>query len=83
MLYMFYTANIFQRLCNHLADEVAVRLARREGTVVAVVVEKFVGVCEIEVSGEKKRMIQFARFVHEWMAERHVVFPERGVAKMT
>ena len=50
---------------------------------VAVVVEKFVGVCEIEVSGEKKSVVQFARLVHEWMTERHVVFPERGVAKMT
>ena len=50
---------------------------------VAVVVEKFVGVCEIEVSGEKNSVVQFARLVHEWMTERHVVFPERGVAKMT
>ena len=48
----------------------------------AVVVEEFVGVREVEVSCEEERVGELARFVDEWMAERHVVFPERGVAKV-
>ena len=58
MIYTFYMVNMpSQFMCDHLADQVTVRLARREGTVVAVVVEKFVGVCEIEVSGEKQSVL--------------------------
>ena len=71
-----------QSLCDQFADEVAVGLACRKGTVARVVVEEFVGVSEVEVAGEEERMREFARLVDERMAERHVVFPERGVAEM-
>ena len=49
----------------------------------AVVVEKFVGVREVEVSGEEQRVAELARLVDEWMAERHLVFSEGGVAQVS
>ena len=83
MIYTFYTAkNLPQLVGDQFADEVAVGLARGEGTVSAVILEKLVGVREVEIACEKKRVFQFARLVNEGMAERHLVLPEGGVAQM-
>ena len=68
---------------DQFADEVAVRLARWERAVPGVVVEKLVRIREVEVSCEKERVGEFARLVHERMAESRFVFPERGVAQMS
>ncbi len=56
LFYTLYTANIRQSLGNQLADQVAVRLACREGAVVPVVFEKLAGVGEVEVPGKEKRV---------------------------
>ena len=45
-----------------------------------IVVEEFVGVRQVEVAGEEECVREVARLVYKWMAERHVVFTERGVA---
>ena len=71
-----------QLMGDQLADEVAVGLARGKGAVSAVILEKLVGVREVEVPGEKERVLQFARLVHERMAECGIVLPERRVAQM-
>ena len=83
MIYMFYTAKILSQFVgDQFADEVAVGLARGEGTVPAVILEKLVGVREVEVAGEEERVFQFASLMDERMAERHLVLPEGGVAQM-
>ena len=69
-------------LGNQFRYEVAVGLARREGAMPAVVLEKLRRVREVEVARKKKRMPEVARLVDERMAKRHVVFTERGVAEM-
>ena len=73
---------MFELVGDQFADEVAVGLARGKGAVSALILEKLVGVREVEVPGEKERVLQFARLVHERMAERHLVLPEGGVAQM-
>ena len=83
MIYTFYTAKIFPEFVgDQFADEVAVGLARGEGTMPTVILEKLVGVREVEIAYEKKRVFQFARLVNEGMAERHLVFSKGGVAQM-
>ena len=83
MIYMFYMVNKpSQFMSDQLADEIAVGLARRERPVARIVVEKLVGVRQVEVAGEEECVREVARLVYKWMAERHVVFTERGVAKM-
>ena len=83
MIYTFYTAKILPKLVgDQFAHEVAVGLARRERAVPAVVVEQFVGVREIEVSGEEDGMAEFASLVDERMAKRHLVFPEGSVTQV-
>ena len=80
---MFYMVNKpLQLMRDQLADEIAVGLARRERPVARVVVEEFVCVRQVEVAGEEECVREVARLVYKWMAERHVVFTERGVAKM-
>ena len=83
MIYTFYTTkNLPQLVGDQFADEVAVGLARGEGTVSAIILEKLVGVREVEVPGEEERVLQFARLMHERVAKRHLVLPEGGVAQM-
>ena len=68
---------------DQFAQEVAVGLARGERAVLAVVLEQFGGIREVEVSGEEHRVGKFARLVDEWMAKRHLVFSEGGVAEVS
>ena len=71
---------MFEFVGDQLADEVAVGAARGELALAAVVLEEFAGVREVEVSGEKERVLQLACLMDERMAERHLVLPEGGVA---
>ena len=71
-----------QLVRDQFADQVAVGLAGRERAMIGIVVEELVGVREIEVPRKQERMLQLARLMHERMAERRVVPPERGVAQM-
>ena len=73
---------MFELVGDQFADEVAVGLARGKGAMSAVLLEKLVGVREVEIAGEEERVFQFARLVHERVAKRHLVFPEGGVAQM-
>ena len=83
MIYTFYTAkNLPEFVGDQFADEVAVGIARGEGTVSAIILEKLVGVREVEIAGEEERVLQFARLMHERVAKRHLVLPEGGVAQM-
>ena len=83
MIYMFCTAKIFPELVrDQFADEVAVGLARGKRTVPTVILEKLVGVRQVEVSSEEKGMLQFARLVDERVAKRHLVLSEGGVAQV-
>ena len=71
---------MFEFVGDQFADEVAVGAARGELALAAVFLEKLAGVREIEVPGEKERVLQLARLVDERMAKRHLVLPEGGVA---
>ena len=73
---------MFKFVGDQFADEVAVGIARGEGTMSAVLLKKLVGVREVEVANEKERVLQFARLVYERVAKRHLVLPEGGVAQM-
>ena len=57
MIYMFYMVNKpSQFMSDQLADEIAVRLACGKRTMPRIIVEKLVGVREVEVPGEEKRV---------------------------
>ena len=71
-----------QFMRNHLADEVAIGLARGERAALAVVGKELGRVREVEVPREEERVRKLAGFVQEGMAKRHLVPSEGGVTQM-